>query len=424
VKLTKRTAGAAVLPAGKSDHVFWDADLPGFGLRLRGDSKRWIIQYRIRGRQGRESLGDVRKIDLDAARRIARQRFASIELGIDPAAQKAAAKTAAIAAQLTLGAVADRYLAAKQDAVRPSTYRAAARHFSVHWQPLRDRPLDTIKRADVALRLQEITKQSGRVGAARARANLSALFGWAMGEGLCEQNPVVATNNPEFGAQSRERVLSDGELAAIWHACDADDFGHIVKLLVLTGCRRAEIGGLKWSEIDLDAGILKIPGARIKNGRVLTLPLPAMAIDILRSIARLDGSTHVFGGTGFTSWSEATAALRARIAATGATLERWTLHDIRRSVRTGMGRLGVQPHIAELVINHVKGGVEATYDRYRYEREIGQALALWADHIGAAVEQREPKVLAFTKSKSADRGVGIAAGRPNLDQGSEPSGQS
>lgn len=397
MKLTKRTVAAAVLPAGKSDHVLWDPELPGFGVRLRGDSKRWIIQYRIRGRQGRESLGDVRKIDLDAARRIARQRFASIELGIDPAAEKAKAKTAAIAAQMTLGAVADRYLSVKEGVLRPSTYRSARRHFASHWQPFRDRPLDTIRRADVALRLQELTKQSGRVGAARARANLSALFGWAQGEGLCEQNPVVATNNPEAGVQSRERVLSDGEIAVVWNACHEDEFGHIIKLLALTGCRRAEIGGLKWSEIDFDAGVLKIPGARIKNGRTLTLPLPPLALDTLRSIPRLDGSTHVFRGKGFTSWSESTAMLRARIAAAGATLEHFTLHDIRRSVRTGMGKLGVQPHIAELVINHAKGGVEAIYDKHTYEREIGAALALWADHIGAVVEKRESKLLAFQK---------------------------
>jgi integrase len=395
VKLTKRSVAGATLPAGKSDFVIWDSELPGFGVRLRGTSKSWLIQYRVSRRQGRESLGDVRKITLEAARHVARQRFAQIELGVDPAAERAAARTAAAAAQLTLGAVADRYLASKQSVVRPSTYRAAVRHFNVHWHPLRDRPLSEIRRADVALRLQELTKTHGRVGTARARTNLSALFGWAMGEGLCELNPVVATNNPEIGIQSRARVLEDRELAAVWNACDDGDFGQIVRLLMLTGARRIEIGGLRWDELDLDTGILKIPGTRVKNGRALTLPLPAPALDILRSIPRMDGSTHVFRGGGFTSWSEATSALRARIAATGATLQHWTLHDLRRSVRTGMGRLGVQPHIAELVLNHAKGGLEATYDRYHYEREIGQALALWADHVGAVVEKRASKLLAF-----------------------------
>jgi integrase len=386
VKLTKRSVAAAELPAGKTDHVLWDSELPGFGVRLRGDSKRWLIQYRIRGRQGRESLGDVRRISIEDARRIARQRFASIELGIDPAAEKAKARTAAAAAQLSLSVVSNRYLSVKEGVLRPSTYRAAVRHFNVHWQPFRDRPLDTIKRADVALRLGELTKQCGRVGAARARTNLSALFAWAMGEGLCEQNPVVSTNNPDRNPVTRERLLSDTELATIWNACGDDDFGKIVKLLMLSGCRRIEIGGLRWDELDLNAGILKIPGARTKNGRDLSLPLPAPAASILRSIPRVDGSTHVFRGGGFTSWSEATSALRARIAATGATLAHWTIHDIRRSVRTGMGRLGVQPHIAELVIGHTKAGLVAVYDRYRYEREIGAALALWARYVTLVID--------------------------------------
>ncbi len=386
MKLTRRSVAAAKLPTGKTDHVLWDSELPGFGVRLRGDSKRWLIQYRIRGKQGRESLGDVRRISIEDAHRIARQRFAQIELGVDPAAERAKARTAAAAAQLTLGAVSDRYLSVKEGVLRPSTYRAAVRHFDVHWRPLRDRPLDTIKRADVALRLQELAKAHGRVGAARARANLSALFAWAMGEGLCEQNPVIATNNPENGIQPRARVLSDNELATIWNACDDDDFGKIVRLLVLTACRRLEIGGLEWSELDFGAGVLKIAGARVKNGRDLTLPLPARALEILRSIPRLDGSTHVFKSTGFRSWSEATTALRARIAATGATVEHFTLHDLRRTARTGMGRLGVPPHIAELVINHAKGGIEATYDRYHYEREIGQALALWARYVALVID--------------------------------------
>ena len=396
MKLNKSTVDGAVLPAGKSDVVFWDDDLPGFGLRLRGTRKTWLIQFRVAGKQGRESLGDIRRIPLDDARKIARQRFATIELGVDPRAARAAAKTAAAAAQLTLGSIVTRYLAYKESTLRPSTYRAAVRHFGVHWAPFRDRPLDTIRRADVALRLQELTK-NGRVGAARARSNLSALFGWAMGEGLCEQNPVLGTNDPNKNPIARERVLSDSELAIVWHAAGGDDFGHIVRLLMLTGCRRIEIGHLRWDELDFDAGVLRIPGTRAKNHRDLILPLPAAALDILRVIPRADGSTHVFRGEGFNRWGAATAALRARIAATkaGANMAHFVLHDLRRTARTGMGRLGVQPHIAELVIGHAKAGLVAVYDRYRYEREIGQALALWSDHVLAVVEKREAKLLAF-----------------------------
>ena len=133
----------------------------------------------------------MRKVKLEDARKIARQRFAQVELGSDPAAERAAA-----AARLTLGEAAARYLDAKQETMRPGSYKAATRYLNVCWKPLHDRALDDIKRSDVAARLQELTKLHGRTAAARARDTLSAMFSWAMREGLCEANPVIATNDP------------------------------------------------------------------------------------------------------------------------------------------------------------------------------------------------------------------------------------
>jgi integrase len=395
MKLTVDTVAALTMPAGKADHIEWDPSLPGFGVRLRGGSKRWVIQYRIGDRQRREALGDVRKVRLDDARRIARQRFAQIELGTDPAAERGKARAAS---KLTLSNVAERYLDAKSGMLRPNTYNAAKMHFAAHWRPFADRPIESIKRVDVAARLQEIVKVNGRIAAARARGNLSALFTWAMKEGLSEHNPVIATNDPEAGVLPRDRVLADHELVAVWKACRDDDFGRIVRLLTLTGCRREEIGSLLWGEIDLDAGIMSIPGERTKNHRPLVLTLPSVAVDILRSVPRREGREHVFGGSGnaFSGWAYAKMSLDTRIAvAEGKPLPHWTLHDLRRTARTGLGKIGVVPHIAELVINHVRGGVEAIYDRHRYEREIKQALAQWADYVLAVVEERESKVVAL-----------------------------
>jgi hypothetical protein len=124
--------------------------------------------------------------------------------------------------------------------------------------------------------------------------------------------------------------------------------------------------------------------------------LPAPALEILKSTPQRFGRDYVFGFSGvggFNAFSYSTIALHSRIVeAEGKPLAHWTLHDCRRTVRTGLGRLGVAPHVAELVLNHVKGGVEAIYDRYRYQREIKQALALWADHLMAIVEDRESNV--------------------------------
>jgi integrase len=385
MKLTKDSVAKLALPPGKSEHFEWDADLPGFGIRLRGDSKRWVVQYRFGSHQHRESLGDTRKITLDDARRIARNRFAQVELGTDPAAERAKAKAATAAARLTLAAVSERYIVAKKASkrgMRPNTERALVRYFTKAWAPLRDTPISDIKRADVAARLQEIVKENGAVTASRCRTNLSAMFTWAMKEALCESNPVVATNDPAEGAKRRERVLSDAELAPLWRACRDDDFGRIVKLLILTGCRREEIGALQWQEINTAAGTTTIPGERTKNHHAHMLPLPPMAMELL-PLPRAERK-FVFGvrGPGFTGWAYSKITLDNRIAeAAGKPLAPWVLHDLRRSMRTGLGRIGVAPHIAELVINHVRGGVQAIYDRHRYEPEIKEALARWADHV-------------------------------------------
>jgi integrase len=396
MKFTTDAVATLRLPAGKQDQFEWDDALPGFGVRLRGDSKRWVVQYRVGAQQRRESLGDVRKVKLDDARRIARQRFAQAELGTDPAAERAKARRDSAAIKLTVASVAGRYLGAKQDVLRPNTYNQAKRHLAVLWKPLADRPIGSVKRADVAAQLQEIVKAHGRTSAARARGNLSAMFSWAMREGLCDANPVLLTNDPAEGIEPRERVLSDHELVAVWNACGDDDFGRIVRLLLLTGCRREEIGGLRWDEIDFDSGVLTIPGERTKNHRALALTLPPVALEILRSAKRRVGREYVFGkrGVSFGAWSYATMALNARItAAEDKPLAHWTLHDLRRSYRSGLGKLGVRPDVAELAINHVKGGVQAIYDKYKYEREIQSALALWADHVLAAVENRAHKIV-------------------------------
>jgi integrase len=396
MKLNAQTIRTITAPEGKTDWVAWDHSLPGFGLRLRGNSRTFIIQYRIGKQQRRESLGDVRKVKLEAARTIARNRFAQIQLGTDPGAEKVKARAAATITALTLNAVAGRYLEAQKDpdpkkSLRSSTLKSAQRHLRVHWGPLGNRPIGEIKRSEIAARLQEIIKEYGRTAAARARGVLSAMYTWAMKEGLCENletNPVAFTNDPLAGIDnSRDRVLEDPELAAVWHACRDDDFGKIVRLLILTGCRRDEIGSLKWSEIDLGAGTMTIAAERSKNRRAHSLTLPTMALDILKSIPRRDGRDFVFGqrGGGYARWGWHHTALRERLGEMPA----WTLHDLRRTFRTGLGKLLVPSHIAERCLNHIKGDkVEATYDRYKYEREIASAFAMWADHVAAIIEGR------------------------------------
>jgi integrase len=404
MKLTKGNIAALKLPPGKNDYTEWDDELPGFGLRVRkskdGLSKTYRIQYRVGAQQRSKSL-DCRKVSPEDARKVARQLFAQAHLGVDVAADKDKAKADAAKARLTLGSVSERYLATKADEVKSgtygeSTYVAAERYFKTHWAPLRDRPLDDIKRIDIAAILQELTSKRGRSAAGKARDILSVLYRWAMAEGLTDSNPVIATRDPEAGALPRERVLSDAEIKTLWNALDDDEFGEfaaIVKLLLLTGCRRAEIGGLQWSEVDDESGTLTIPSTRTKNRRTLVLPLPPPALDILRKVPR-NHNPNVFGGRdGFTSWSIGMKKLNDRLATEGTALPHWTLHDLRRTMRTGLGRLGVRPDVCEMAIGHSRATIVATYDRYRYQPEIAAALVQWSEHVMAIVEGRKSKVV-------------------------------
>jgi integrase len=390
MKLTATNVRDLTLADEQADKIWLDDDLSGFGYRLRRTAKQinktWIVQYRL-GKQQRRVSFDASKFTAEQARKVAKNYLAQVQLGRDPSTERNKAREAATAITLTLGDAAQRYLDAKRGRLRPSSYNSIRRHLYTHFGPLTNRPLTDIKRGEIAAQLQTIIKESGRTAAAQTRSTLSSLFSWSMREGLCEANPAIATNDPLAGIDnSRDRVLSDAELVKVWNACAEDDFGRIARLLILSGLRRDEAGSLKWSEIDLDAGTLTISAERSKNRRAHCLTLPPTALDILRAIPRRDGRDFVFGqrGGGFQRWGWHTEALRERLGE----MPPFTLHDLRRTFRTGLGRLGIPSHVAELAINHTRGGIEAVYDRHRYEREVGAALAQWSVHVAALLDGR------------------------------------
>jgi integrase len=190
---------------------------------------------------------------------------------------------------------------------------------------------------------------------------------------------VVGTNKQEENAP-RERSLSDAEAAAMWLAVPQGDYGHILKLLLLTGCRRDEIGGLRWSEIDLEARTITIPEIRTKNHNEHVIPLTASAIAVLNDIPHRAERDYVFGTNrdgGFSNWSRAKVGLDEKLKFT----QEWTVRDIRRTVRTGLGKLGVVPHVAEAVLNHLPAKLIRTYDRHSYAEEKKAALQAWANHL-------------------------------------------
>jgi integrase len=219
-----------------------------------------------------------------------------------------------------------------------------------------------------------------------------------MKQGHCDGNPVAATEDPG-PAQARDRVLSDSEIAAIWRAAGDDAFGKIVKLLVLTACRREEIGGLKWSEIDRNNATITLPASRVKNGHEHTLPLTTLALEIIGSIEQVVGRDHLFGDrslNGFTGWGAAKDDLDDRLDK----ITEWRLHDLRRSVATWLAEHGdVEPHVIEAILNHYSGhrsGDAGTYNRAKYARQMRAALSLWDDHLRSLLDGRGRKVLPFS----------------------------
>jgi len=391
LKLTLRSSAALTLPKDKTDVIYFDDDMPGFGLRLReGGSRAWIFQYRIGSRQRRINLGKAQSVPLSLAKKNAARLEAKVRLGEDPAMQKEIARRDA---EFTFEVVAERFLDARRSELRPATMLEYERHLRIDAKALRRLPVAAITQADVAKILSGIT---GAVSANRVRSTLSALFAWTMRQGtvLPAGNPVANTGKRQ--EKSRDRVLADAELKAIWNACGDDDYGRILKLLALTGARADEIGGLKWRE--LKDGAIELPAERTKNRRAHAIPLSEPAKTIVRAISHTDRA-RVFGrdDTGFQGWSKCKARLDQRL---GDGLAAWRVHDLRRTAASGMQRLGVRVEVIERALNHVSGsfrGVAGVYQRDPMSDDVRDAFERWGSHVVALVEGRKSVVVAMKR---------------------------
>ena len=393
MRLTKANVARYELPSGKTEALLFDDDLPGFGLRVRSGGKRtWIAQYRLGAKQRRVTLGTTGTIEPDEARKRAREALAKVSLGADPQTEKKAAKEQA---SVTFAAVVPRYLRFAQPRQSAAYHADVKRYLEQHWRPLGEVALAAISRSQIAMRLGEISQANGAHAANRARAAVSALFSWAVGEGLVNGSPVVGTHKPAEEVR-RDRVLSNQELVLIWRHAGSGDFGTIVRLLILTGQRREEVGGMSWDEVQGD--LWRIEAGRAKNGIAHDVPLPSSAVALLAARPRLAGRELVFGAKAgpFQGWSNSKERLDAAIVkamppkrGTAVKFTPWRLHDIRRTVATRMADLGVLPHVVEAVLNHVSGhkaGVAGIYNRATYAAEKRAALELWGAHVAKLVE--------------------------------------
>jgi integrase len=404
--------------------TIWDAGhkeaVRGFGVRRQKDAAIYVLKYRIWGRQRFYTIGPHGSPwTPEKARREAKRLLGLVADGKDPADER---RQSALQAADTLRKLVDRYLKYAKAKQKPRSYIETERHLLVNWKPLHSDSVFHIHRRHVAARLAEIASKQGPVAASHARAALSAVFNWAIREGLdIAANPVSGTNRLSE-SRSRERVLTDVELKAIWRACEESDYGRIVRLLMLTAQRRDEVGAMQWNEVAGD--LWTIPGARTKNHREHILPLPPTALMLIEAQPHRNDRDFIFGDgprrngdkqRGFSGWSKAKAELDARITAArkealgdeAEPLPHWTLHDLRRTAATRMAdRLAVLPHIVEAILNHVSGhraGVAGVYNRASYATEMRDALERWASEVSRIVADR-PRSLALRRRVAANVG--------------------
>ncbi|MEQ1899906.1 MAG: site-specific integrase [Devosia sp.] len=344
-KIPLTDLGVQRLPPG----TYFDAKTPAFGIRVGKNRKTWIA---TKGKDRKViTLGHYPTISLFDARRKAYSAF------IAPEQAKAT---------IAFPDAKEAFLA--QGKWRPASKRAiesSLRHFI--WT----KPLSKLTFEDIESALAAIPGRSAR---AHALKDIRAFLNWTVPRYL----PVSPAVGIRMEAQpSRNRVLTDQELKAVWQATgECGRFGDLVKVLILTGQRRGEIGGLHGSMIDRDR--LYFPPNLTKNGREHWVPLT----DYSRSLLGEKTNRFVFpneNGDHFSAYAFNHAKLLKLSDTTG-----WTLHDLRRTFATGLAARAVPIHVTEKLLNHVSGslsGVAAIYNRHSYWDEQVAAVKVWEERV-------------------------------------------
>ena len=372
-----------------------DGLIPGLSLRVGERAKSWSLLYRVNGRQRRLKLGAWPAVGLSDARKLAKAVLLKVAEGQDPAAERAASPKIdtfeALAAEYI-----ERHVKARHKRAR-DTERMIATKLVARWH---GRKVASIGRHDV-LTVLDTELDIGRERTAnKLLVVVRRLFSWGIERGLVETNPAKEIRKPGR-ERTRERVLSDVELSAIWHACDGLGWpwSGFVRLLVCTALRRAEISRLRWSEIDIERRVLVLSGERTKSGRAQETPLNELALETIEGLPRV-GDMWVFPARRQTSANPISGfgKVKERLDTISGVSD-WCLHDIRRTAASTMARLGVAPQTLARVLNHSPGaalpGVLAVYNRHSYDQEARAALEAWSRELERIVGRGEPKVISL-----------------------------
>jgi integrase len=396
--LTERKIERLTVEPGRRDRLVFDDEQRGLAVRVTASGgQTYLCQYTLHGRKWRVPLGACSALALSKARKAAAAVMGEVAHGKNPAADRKEAAAAEQAKRardrLTLRALIEDWqrlhLATRRPSYAAEAVRALHHAFAKHLDsPAEDldrasvvRTLDALSRRGTGKNGEEEPKPKGAAMTARTAAYARAAFSWAERRGALEANPFE--NLPvEKSVAKRDRVLSDQELGEIWRAAGevALPYGAIVRLLTLTGQRKSEVAAMAWTEISDDLTTWTIPGARTKNGVPHIVPLSEPARDLLCTLPRL-GELVLPGerSTPFGGWSKAKVRLDTASGISG-----WRLHDLRRTLATGLQRLGVRLEVTEAVLNHISGsraGIVGIYQRHDWQGEKRAALEGWAAHV-------------------------------------------
>ncbi len=367
--------------------------------------KSWCVRYRYAGGSRKLTVGPYPAFDLGDAREEAQQVLQRVQRGGDPAREKRLERRRGAEVKDDFESLVrlfiERHAKPNNRSWRevawflglipskdePNAFKVVKGGLVSKWS---DRKIGDIRRADIIMLLDDIFDRGAPIVSNRTLAHVRKVFNWAIERDLVAVNPCAGVK-PRAPEKSRDRVLGDEELKAIWKAAGAMTwpFGPIVQLLILTGQRREEVSGMRWSELNLDKELWTLPRARVKNDSEHTIPLSEAAFEVIRGIPRIKAVDFVFSTTGRSPVSGFSKA-KERLDEASAVAD-WRLHDIRRTVASGMARLGITLPVIEKVLNHRSGsfaGIVGVYQRHSFSDEKRNALEAWARFVTTLVADK------------------------------------
>lgn len=379
-------------PPAKGQSEIWDNKLPGFGVRITSKgTTSFVLLYRFEGKSRRLTLGRYPILSLSAARAKAHEALVKVNAGGDPASAKR--HTNKLSDTLLFHELVDEFIekyAKRQNKTWREAERILRRDFLPPW---RNKRIDQITRADVNKILDAIIDRGAPSGANHCFAMIRRVFNWAIERGLIEQSPCAGMKRPTKDI-SRDRVLTDEELQAVWKTADQEKypFGVITQLLILTGQRIGEVTTIRWQDIDLGEKLWNLEATRNKSGRAHIVPLTNSAVTLINKIPYLHNEL-LFPAqkTNADRPVSGISKFKARLDEVSQVFD-WRMHDLRRTVATGMARKQIPPHVVERILNHKSGtfgGVAGVYNRFGYLPEMRKALETWETHIIRLISDRE-----------------------------------